>query len=47
MFGQDRDSLRRAYAEAWQRHRDGLPLDAQHQRIADVVHCTRNIRPSC
>lgn len=37
MFGQDRDSLRRAYAEAWQRHRDGLPRDAQQQRIADVV----------
>ena len=37
MFGQDRDSLRRAYAEAWQRHLDGLPLDAQQQRIADVV----------
>ena len=37
MFGQDRDSLRRAYAEAWQRHRDGLPLDMQQQRIADVL----------
>ena len=37
MLGQDRDSLRRAYAEAWQRHRDGLPLDMQQQRIADVL----------
>ena len=37
MFGQDRDSLRRAYTEAWQRHPGGLPLDAQQQRIADVV----------
>lgn len=37
MFGQDRDSLRRAYAEAWQRRLDGLPLDAQQQRIADVL----------
>lgn len=37
MFGQDRDSLRRAYAEAWQRHCEGLPLDQQQQRIADVL----------
>ncbi len=37
MFGQDRDSLRRAYAEAWQRHQERLPLDTQQQRIADVV----------
>jgi len=37
MFGQDRDGLRRAYAEAWQRHQDGLPLDAQQRRIAGVV----------
>ena len=37
MLGQDRDSLRRAYAEAWQRRLDGLPLDLQQQRIADVL----------
>ncbi|HCO42953.1 MAG TPA: hypothetical protein DIT63_02400, partial [Gammaproteobacteria bacterium] len=37
MFGQDRDSLRRAYAEAWRRHCEGLPLDLQQQRIADVL----------
>jgi hypothetical protein len=37
MFGQDRDSLRRAYADAWQRHLDGLPLDLQQQRIVDVL----------
>jgi hypothetical protein len=37
MFGQDRDSLRRAWAEAWQRHLEHLPLDLQQQRLVDVL----------
>ncbi|WP_372716023.1 DUF1841 family protein [Immundisolibacter sp.] len=37
MFGQDRDSLRAAYAGAWQRHLERLPLDLQQQRIVDVL----------
>ncbi|MFZ5491300.1 MAG: DUF1841 family protein [Pseudomonadota bacterium] len=37
MFGQDRDSLRRAWAEAWQRNLEHLPLDLQQQRIVDVL----------
>lgn len=37
LFGDDRESLRRAYVEAWQRHRDGQPLAPLQAQIADVV----------
>lgn len=32
-----RDELRRRYLNAWQRHRDGLPLEPLDAQIADVV----------
>lgn len=32
-----RDQLRRRYMNAWQRHRDGLPLEPLDAQIADVV----------
>ena len=32
-----RDELRRRYVNAWQRHRDGLPLEPLDAQIADVV----------
>lgn len=36
-FPQDRDTLRRMYLDAWQRYRDGLPLEPLQAQIADVV----------
>jgi hypothetical protein len=36
-FPADRDELRRMYLQAWQRHRDGLPLEPLQAQIADVV----------
>jgi hypothetical protein len=32
-----RDELRRRYQNAWQRHRDGLPLEPLDAQIADVI----------
>jgi hypothetical protein len=32
-----RDELRRRYVNAWQRHRDGLPLEPLDAQIADVI----------
>jgi hypothetical protein len=32
-----RDALRRRYAEAWRRHREGLPLEPLDAQIADVI----------
>ena len=37
MFGQDRKQLRQMYADAWQKHRDGVPLSPLESQIADVV----------
>lgn len=37
MFADDRDSLRRMYAEAWHRHSRALPMEPIHAQIADVV----------
>ncbi len=38
VFGSySRDELRRAYAEAWRKHRDGAPLSPLEALIADVV----------
>lgn len=37
MFSQDRNTLRRQFIEAWQRHRDGLPLEPLQQQIVDLV----------
>ncbi len=34
---QQRDALRRMYLEAWQRHREGLPLTPLQAQVADVV----------
>ena len=36
IFGQDRNELRRMYADAWQKHQDGAvlsPLEAQISRV--------------
>jgi hypothetical protein len=33
----NRDELRRRYAQAWQRRRDGLPLEPLDAQIADVI----------
>jgi hypothetical protein len=32
-----RDELRRRYVDAWQRHRNGLPLEPLDAQIADVI----------
>ncbi|HUG72882.1 MAG TPA: DUF1841 family protein [Steroidobacteraceae bacterium] len=32
-----REELRRRYADAWRRHRDGLPLEPLDAQIADVI----------
>ena len=32
-----REELRRRYVNAWQRHRDGLPLEPLDAQIADVI----------
>lgn len=37
LFPNDRVALRRMYLEAWQRHRDGLPLEPLQARIADLI----------
>jgi len=37
MFGQDRDSLRRFYLDAWQKHRSGAPLQPLERLVATVV----------
>jgi len=36
-FAEDRDALRRMYLQAWQRYRDGLPLEPLQAQIAEVV----------
>jgi hypothetical protein len=35
--GSDRSELRRAWCEAWRRHREGLPLEPLQAQLADVV----------
>ena len=37
LFGTDRAALRRTFAEAWRKHRDGRPVEPLEARIADVV----------
>ena len=37
IFGQDRDELRKMYADAWQKHRDGQLLSPLEAQIAQVV----------
>ena len=37
MFGNDRNQLRKAYADAWQKLQQGLPLEPLEQQIAEVV----------
>lgn len=37
LFGQDRDELRRMYAEAWRKARESLPMSPLEAQIADVV----------
>ena len=37
IFGQDRHELRKTYADAWQKHLDGMPLSPLEAQIADVV----------
>jgi len=37
IFGQDRRELREAYADAWRKHVDGLPLSPLEAQIADVI----------
>lgn len=37
IFSQDRDVLRRMYAEAWRKRMDGEPLSALQDQIASVV----------
>jgi hypothetical protein len=34
---QSRDQLRRAYVEAWRKHRDGVPMEPLEAQIADVI----------
>jgi len=45
IFPADRDELRRMYLEAWQRHRDGLPLEPLQAQIADVVAAHPEYQP--
>ena len=37
LFVTDRRALRRAFAQAWERHQHGLPLEPLQARIVDVV----------
>jgi hypothetical protein len=37
MFGNDRDSLRRQYVQAWALYRQDQPLDSLQQQIAQVL----------
>ena len=37
IFGQDRNELRRMYADAWQKRSEGRPLSPLETQIADVV----------
>ena len=37
IYSSDRATLRRTFADAWRKRRDGSPLDPQEARIADVV----------
>ncbi len=37
IFGQDRDELRRMYADAWQKHCDKSPMSPLEAQIAQVV----------
>ena len=37
IFGEDRTTLRRMYAEAWRKHQDGAPISPLESQIADVV----------
>jgi len=37
IFGQDRNELRKMYADAWQKHRDKSPLSPLEAQIAQVV----------
>jgi hypothetical protein len=37
IFGQDRNELRRMYADAWQKHREGLPMSPLEAQITAVI----------
>ena len=37
MFGTDRNQLRKAYADAWSRFQQGLPLQPLEQQLAAVI----------
>lgn len=37
MFGNDRNQMRRAYADAWQKFQQGQPLQPLEQQIAEVI----------
>lgn len=37
IFGQDRNELRRMYADAWNKHCNKLPLSPLEAQIADVI----------
>mgnify|MGYP001817806369 FL=1 len=45
LFPNDREALRRMYLEAWQRHRDGLPLEPLQARIADLIEAHPEYQP--
>ncbi|KAB7623194.1 DUF1841 family protein [Alkalilimnicola sp. S0819] len=36
-YSQDRDQIRRVYLESWRKAREGLPMEAIEQLVADVV----------
>ena len=37
IFGQDREELRKMYADAWQKRCDSLPMSPLEVQIADVI----------
>ena len=37
LFGQDREQLRRMYAEAWRKHRESVPMTPLEDQIAAVI----------
>jgi hypothetical protein len=43
---QSRDQLRRAYVEAWRKHREGLPMEPLEAQIADVVALHPEYQPA-
>ncbi|MDD3609170.1 MAG: DUF1841 family protein [Halothiobacillaceae bacterium] len=45
MYGTDRNAMRRAYAQAWQKRREGRPLEALEALMADLIEAHPEYHP--